>query len=306
MAMDPRLRGGDGRFLVYCRLTKAFTMEPMQKPIVIATFYHFATLPDYEAMRQPLLRFCNQHKLKGTILLAAEGLNSTISGTREAIDALMAHLKSDTRLASLTHKESFHETQPFQRMKVRLKTEIVRMGVEGLDIDNRGVYVEPKDWDALISDPEVVVVDTRNDYEVHVGTFEGAVNPNTQNFRDFPEWVEKNMHPGKQKKVAMFCTGGIRCEKSTALMKHLGFEEVYHLQGGILKYFEDTHNANGKWRGDCFVFDDRVAVNAELEPSGAVICPSCNIPVTTDELKLGQGEYGVKCAACREKEQACM
>ena len=275
----------------------------MQKPVVIAAFYHFASLPDYEAMRQPLLRFCNRHKLKGTILLAAEGVNSTISGSREAIDALLAHLRSDPRLAGLEHKESFHDNQPFMRMKVRLKKEIVRLGMDELDIDNRGIYVDPKEWDALISDPEVVLVDTRNDYEVHVGTFEGAVDPQTKNFRDLPEWVAKNLNPDKHKKVAMFCTGGIRCEKSTALMKHMGFDEVYHLKGGILQYFEDTKNANGKWKGDCFVFDDRVAVNDKLEASGAVICPSCNVPVTTDELKLGQCDYGIKCAACCEKEK---
>lgn len=275
----------------------------MQDQVVIAAFYHFADLPDYEEMRAPLLRFCNQQKLKGTILLAHEGVNSTISGSREAIDALLSHLRSDERLAGLEHKESYHESQPFQRMKVRLKKEIVRMGVEDLDLNKRGIYVDPKEWDNLISDPEVAVVDTRNDYEYHVGTFERAINPDTKNFREFPDWVKKHLDPEKHKKVAMFCTGGIRCEKSTALLRNMGFDEVYHLKGGILQYFEDTGNANEKWKGDCFVFDDRVAVNSELEVSGAVICPSCNTPFTTDELKIGECDYGVKCSVCQAKEQ---
>lgn len=268
------------------------------KPIVVAAFYHFAPLDDYEAMRQPLLAFCQKLGLKGSILLAREGVNSTLSGSRDAVDAILAHLKSDPRLEGLEHKESYHDTQPFGRMKVRLKKEIVRMGLEELDITKRGDYVAGKDWDALISDPEVVVIDTRNDYEVKIGTFEGAVNPGTRFFRHFPDWVKKHLDPNKHKKVAMFCTGGIRCEKSTSLLKNMGFEGVYHLKGGILQYFEDTQNANGKWQGDCFVFDDRVAVNAELEPSGASICPSCNTPYTTDELKLGNDTYGGECAHC--------
>ncbi len=270
----------------------------MENQTVIATFYHFADLHDYEDMKNPLLRFCKKQELKGTILLAREGLNSTISGTRESINALMAHLKSDPRLSTLEHKESYDDTQPFSRMKVRLKKEVVAMGMYDLDLSKRGTYVEPEDWDALISDPDVVLVDTRNDYEYKLGTFEGAIDPKTNHFREFPQWVEENLDASKHKKVAMFCTGGIRCEKSTSLLKNKGFEEVYHLKGGILDYFAKTGNANKKWQGDCFIFDDRVAVNDKLEPSGAAICQTCYQPVTTDDIRADHAEAGTRCRAC--------
>ena len=268
------------------------------KPIVIAAFYKFVSLPDFEEMRYPLLAFCKKHDLKGTILLAHEGLNSTISGSRENIDALFAHLKSDSRLADLEWKESYHEDQPFERMKVRLKKEIVRMGVDDVDMSLVGDYVEPKDWDALISSPDVLTIDTRNDYEIGIGTFEGAIDPETKTFRQFPEWA-KNWSQDKldgKTKVAMFCTGGIRCEKSTAYMKSLGFDEVYHLKGGILQYLEDTKNSNGKWQGECFVFDDRVAVGDDLVPTGALLCDKCGGPITTDDLR----DHGGKtvCSLC--------
>lgn len=266
-------------------LYKPGAMTENDKEIVIITFYHFVDLPDYEQRRQPLLDFCNEHDLKGTILLAKEGVNSTISGTRENIAALINHLKSDPKFADLRWKESFADFKPFERMKVRLKVEIVRMGMEDMDISDRGEYVTSEEWDELISDPEVVTVDTRNIYETKIGTFEGAIDPETRNFREFPGWVEKNLDPEKHKKVAMYCTGGIRCEKSTALLKNMGFEDVYHLEGGILKYLEDTKNKNNKWQGECFVFDDRVAVNEELEPSGAVLCKRCGAPMGTDDLR---------------------
>jgi UPF0176 protein len=271
----------------------------MTDSIVIAAFYHFAPLENYEAMKMPLLAFCNDHKLKGTVLLAAEGINSTISGTREAMDAFLAHLKSDPRLADLEWKESYLDHQPFERMKVRLKKEIVRLGVEDLNIANRGHYVEPKDWDALIANEDVAVIDTRNEYEIRIGTFAGAVNPDTETFRQFPEWA-KNWAQDKVKatqKVAMFCTGGIRCEKSTALMKQLGFEHVYHLKGGILKYLEETQNKNGQWQGECFVFDERTAVNETLKPTGAVLCEDCGAPVTAEDLKYGH-KGQVLCRKC--------
>lgn len=271
-----------------------------EKPIVIAAFYHFVSLPDYEEMRYPLLAFCKKHDLKGTILLAREGLNSTISGSRENIDALFAHLRSDPRLAALEWKESYHDSQPFERMKVRLKKEIVRMGLEELDVDNRGDYIEPKDWDEFISRDDVLLIDTRNDYEVKIGTFENAIDPETKTFRDFPEWA-KNWAQDKladKPKVAMFCTGGIRCEKSTVYMKELGFDEVYHLKGGILQYFEDTKNANNKWQGECFVFDDRVAVDASLQPTGALLCESCGAPITTDDLRGTADAKSVVCESC--------
>ena len=256
----------------------------MQEIIIIA-FYHFVELPDYEARKGPLLAFCKRHDLKGTILLAREGVNSTISGTRENINALIDHLRSDPKFASLEWKESTADYKPFERMKVRLKKEIVRMGLEEMDISHRGTYVPAKDWDAVISSPDVLTIDTRNIYETKIGKFIGAIDPRTRNFREFPAWVEKNLDPKKHKKVAMYCTGGIRCEKSTALLKNMGFEEVYHLQGGILKYLEETGNKSKKWQGDCFVFDDRTAVNEELAPSGAVRCKRCGGPMGTDDLK---------------------
>lgn len=278
------------------RLIEVFMIEN----IVIATFYKFVPLEDFEEMKAPLKRFCIQHNLKGTILLAKEGINSTISGECNDINALMTHLRNDPRLADLTWKESFFESKPFERMKVRLKKEIVRMGLEDLDMDRyQGTYVNSKDWDQLISDPDVAVIDTRNDYEIKIGTFEGAIDPKTQTFRQFPQWAKHWAQDAlkDKKKVAMFCTGGIRCEKSTAYMKSLGFDEVYHLKGGILQYFEDTHNNNHKWQGECFVFDDRVAVDASLKPTGALLCNTCGAPVTTDDLRDGP-KNEVVCVTC--------
>ncbi len=235
-------------------------------PVVIAAFYQFRMLENHDAIKAPLLAFCNEHGLKGTILLAPEGINSTISGSREGIDALFAHFAEIYGITDLVIKESYAETQPFNKMKVRLKKEIVAMGVEDLDVDRYcGTYVAPKDWDALIADPDVVVVDTRNDYEVMIGTFENAVNPDTKRFRDFPQWADEHLKD-KSKKIAMFCTGGIRCEKSTAYLKSQGFEDVYHLQGGILQYFEDTKNQSKKWQGGCFIFDERAVLDADLQP----------------------------------------
>ncbi len=272
--------------------------------VVIAAFYHFVSLPHFEALKEPLLSFCNQHHLKGTVLLAREGINSTISGSREGIDALYDYLNNEGHFTGLTAKESFADVQPFLRMKVRLKREIVAMGVEDLDTDNyRGTYIPPKDWDEFISDPEVILVDTRNYYEVGVGTFEGAIDPKTTNFREFPAWVEQNLATAKAKKIAMYCTGGIRCEKSTAYLKQHGFEHVYHLQGGILQYFEDTKNTNHKWKGDCFVFDDRAMVNPDLQPSNSLLCPSCQDNLTTDDIKHSPLQDGVRCSKCRGLER---
>jgi UPF0176 protein len=272
----------------------------MEMPVVISAFYHFAVLEDYEAMKDPLLQFCNEQGLKGTFLLAHEGINSTISGTREGIDALYQYLRNDPRLKDFSYKESFAEVQPFLKMKVRLKKEIVAMGTPDLDVDTyKGTYVAPQAWDALIADPDVLVVDTRNSYEIAVGTFEGAVNPNTRTFREFPQWAEEHLHDKKQK-IAMFCTGGIRCEKSTAYLKRMGFEHVYHLQGGILQYFADTKNAQQKWQGDCFIFDDRAVLNVDLEPNNHLLCPACQATITTDDIKHSPSfEDGLRCSQCR-------
>jgi UPF0176 protein len=230
--------------------------------VVVAAFYYFTELSDYKALQIPLKDFCEIHQLKGTILLAKEGINSTIAGSREAIDALLAYLRSDPRLQNLEHKESYCQGVPFQRMKVKLKKEIVTLGVPDIDPRYRvGTYVDPHDWNALIAEPDVIVIDTRNNYEVEFGTFKGAINPNLETFGEFPNYVQEQLNPEKHQKVAMFCTGGIRCEKASAYMLSQGFSEVYHLKGGILKYIEEIPQEESAWEGGCFVFDDRVSVD---------------------------------------------
>ncbi len=235
------------------------------EPYVVAAFYHFTQLEDYESLQLTLKEFCDVHQLKGTILLAKEGINSTIAGSRAAIDALLAYLRSDRRLQDLEHKESYCQGVPFQRMKVRLKKEIVTMGVPDIDPCYQvGTYIDPQEWNALIADPDVVVIDTRNNYEVEFGTFRGAINPNLETFGEFPNYVQNQLNPDKHQKVAMFCTGGIRCEKASAYMLSQGFTEVYHLKGGILKYLEEIPAEESVWEGECFVFDDRVSVTKPI------------------------------------------
>jgi UPF0176 protein len=266
---------------------------------VVCALYKFVALEDYKAIRQPLLEAMESNGIKGTLLLASEGINGTVSGTQEGIDALLAWLNSDDRLNPISFKLSYHDNQPFYRTKVKLKKEIVTMGVEGIDPRKTvGTYVKPKDWNALISDPDVLLIDTRNDYEIEIGTFEHAVNPNTKTFREFPEYVKNNLDPKKNKKVAMFCTGGIRCEKSTAYLKEQGFEEVYHLEGGILQYLEDVPKEDTLWKGDCFVFDNRVAVNHDLEKSEYDQCYACRLPITDDDKASDKYEQGVSCPQC--------
>ncbi len=266
---------------------------------VVCALYKFVLLEDFKEKRQPLLEEMERLDIKGTLLLAQEGINGTISGTRASIDAILAYLNSDERLNPISFKESYDEVQPFYRTKVKLKKEIVTLGVEGIDPRKVvGTYVKPKDWNALISDPDVVLIDTRNDYEIEIGTFQNAVDPNTKTFREFPEYVKENMDPTKQKKVAMFCTGGIRCEKSTAYMKEMGFEEVYHLEGGILQYLEDVPKEESMWEGDCFVFDNRVAVNHDLEKSIYDQCYACRLPITEEDKESALFEAGVSCPRC--------
>ena len=266
---------------------------------VVCALYKFVALEDYKAIRQPLLEAMESNGIKGTLLLASEGINGTVSGTQEGIDALLAWLNSDDRFNPISFKLSYHDNQPFYRTKVKLKKEIVTMGVEGIDPRNTvGTYVKPKDWNALISDPDVLLIDTRNDYEIEIGTFEHAVNPNTKTFREFPEYVKNNLDPKKNKKVAMFCTGGIRCEKSTAYLKEQGFEEVYHLEGGILQYLEDVPKEDTLWKGDCFVFDNRVAVNHDLEKSEYDQCYACRLPITDEDKASDKYEQGVSCPQC--------
>lgn len=274
-------------------------------PIVVCALYKFVSLDDFEALRQPLQEVMLANEVKGTLLLAAEGINGTISGTREGIDAVLEHLRRDPRLATLDSKLSFDEQQPFYRTKVKLKKEIVTMGVEGID-PNRvvGTYVKPQEWNDLISDPDVLLVDTRNDYEVAIGTFKGALDPKTKTFREFPQFVQDNLNPQQHKKVAMFCTGGIRCEKSTAYLKEQGFEEVYHLEGGILKYLEQVPQAESLWQGDCFVFDNRVTVNHQLEKGEYDQCHACRRPITEDDKRHSHYQAGVSCHHCYDESSA--
>ncbi len=267
--------------------------------LVVAAIYKFVRLEDCAAMREPLLAQCNKLDISGTLLLAAEGINGTIAGTRANIDKILAYLHSDPRLADLEHKESAAEQQPFYRMKVKLKNEIVTMGVPGINpTEQSGQYVKPEDWNALISDPDVLLIDTRNDYEVEVGTFKGALNPRTTTFREFPEYVKKNIDPQQKPRVAMFCTGGIRCEKASAYMLQQGFTEVYHLQGGILKYLENVPAEKSLWQGECFVFDQRVAVGQGLAPGHYELCYGCSRPIKAEEKTSPKYQAGISCPHC--------
>jgi UPF0176 protein len=231
----------------------------------VAALYHFAPLPDPAAVRAPLLASCEEHGVKGTLLLAREGVNGTIAGSPEALAEIIAHIRDWPGFAELEFKFSAADIMPFGRMKVRLKREIVTMGVEGIDpTATVGTYVEPADWNALITDPDTVVIDTRNNFEVQQGSFAQAINPETKSFREFPDWFDSQANALKGKKIAMFCTGGIRCEKATAYAKQQGYDAVYHLKGGILKYLETVPEAESHWRGDCFVFDEREALGPGL------------------------------------------
>ena len=265
----------------------------------VAALYKFTSLPDYLKLRAPLQDMCDLLGVKGTLLLANEGLNGTVSGPAKGIDDLIVFLMADPRLADLDVKYSSADRSPFYRMKVRLKREIVTMGVNGIDPNKTvGTYVDPSDWNALISDPNTILIDTRNDYEVGIGTFKGAVNPNTKTFREFPAWVEANRNNIDKPKVAMFCTGGIRCEKASSFMLENGFDDVYHLKGGILKYLETQEESQSLWEGDCFVFDQRVAVTHGLEESDYDQCFACRKPITEEEKRLPQYEKGVSCHHC--------
>jgi len=274
-----------------------------KSPYLTAAFYLFVDLPDFTARRQALLDFCEQHHVKGMILLAREGINSTIAGAPENVYAVLEYLRGDPKFAALQHKESWSDLPPFHRMKVRLKKEIVTMGVPGISPTNMaGTYVKPQDWNALISDPSVVLIDTRNDYEVELGTFAGAIDPKIKTFSELVKWVDEaealEAKTGKKPKVAMFCTGGIRCEKSTALMRTKGFDEVYHLQGGILKYLEEVPPEQSQWNGECFVFDDRVSVDHYLRRSGRQLCHNCRDPLPDGALQSPEFEKGVSCPRC--------
>ena len=272
-------------------------------PIRVVALYRFTPFDDVEALRAPLERACVSHRVKGTLLLAHEGINGTIAGADEAIESVLAHVRALPGCSDLDVKESRAPAIPFHRLKVRVKNEIVTMGQP--DIDPRasvGTYVDAQDWNMLISDPDTIVIDTRNDYEVAVGTFDGAIDPKTPSFRDFPAWFrgvrEELIGAGRQPKIAMFCTGGIRCEKSTAFLKQEGIEEVYHLKGGILKYLETVPEDKSLWRGECFVFDHRVTVGHGLALGSFELCHACRRPVSAEALESPLYEAGVSCAAC--------
>lgn len=247
---------------------------------IVAALYHFTPFAEPEALRMPLLDLCRAEGLMGTLLLATEGINGTVAGPRAGIDAVLAHIRALPGCAALVCKESQAETMPFTRLKVRLKREIVTLGVEGVDpLARVGRHVPPQDWNALISAPDVAVIDTRNAYEVSIGSFAGAIDPGTSTFREFPQWWQDNRARFEGKRIAMFCTGGIRCEKSTNYLLGQGVAEVFHLQGGILKYLEDVPPEDSLWQGECFVFDHRVAVGHGLKPGTARMCRSCGHPV---------------------------
>jgi len=266
---------------------------------VVATLYKFVKLPDFAEKREPLLSYCQGQGIKGTILLAEEGINGTIVGSRQAIDSVLWFLRSDPRLTDLEHKESYTQTPPFERMKVRLKQEIVTLGLPEIDPNEQvGTYVTPQEWNDLISDPEVTVIDTRNDYEVNIGSFQGAENPQTTSFREFPDYVCQHLDPEKHKKVALFCTGGIRCEKASSFMLARGFAEVYHLKGGILKYLEEIPAQESLWEGECFVFDERVAVSHGLEEGSYELCLCCGRPISEEDKLSPKYEQGISCSHC--------
>lgn len=256
----------------------------MSIPIqTIAAFYKFVTLDDRFALRERLHAAAAQLAIKGTVLLAHEGINATIAGNRHAIDEFMRLLRSDPRLSDLEHKESFAHSPPFARLKVRLKREIVTLGCPDIDPNHRvGTYVDPLDWNRLITDPEVRVLDTRNAYEYAIGSFAGAADPGTRSFREFPAYVERTLGNDRDRPIATFCTGGIRCEKATAYLLARGFTQVYHLKGGILKYLEVIPPEDSLWRGECFVFDARVAVGQGIHPGSARLCTTCGWAVPGD------------------------
>jgi len=270
--------------------------------IVVAAFYHFVSLDNYTDLRQPLLNQMLKNNIKGSLLLAREGINGTVAGTQPSIDRLLAWIRTDPRLQNIRCKFSYDEEMPFYRSRVKLKKEIVTMGIEGIDPNRSvGTHVKPSDWNALISDPEITLVDTRNTYECAIGSFRNATMANTESFRDFPQYVRDKLDPITHRKIAMFCTGGIRCEKSTAYLKQLGFDEVYHLQGGILKYLEEVPESESLWQGECFVFDNRVSVDHALEKGSYDQCHACRLPITETDKQSRKYQQGVSCPACYDR-----
>ena len=273
----------------------------MTAPYLTAALYKFVDLHDHADWREPLIELCREHQVKGTLLLAPEGINGTIAGPEAGVQAVLAWLRRDARLADLEHKASWSDHPPFHRLKVRLKREIVTLRVPGLrPQEHAGHYVKPEDWNALIAQPDVLLIDTRNDYEVKIGSFDGAINPGIGAFTDLPGWLARlsALQGATKPRVAMFCTGGIRCEKSTALLRMQGFEEVYHLEGGILKYLEQVPESESRWQGECFVFDERVSVGHGLRPGAHALCRSCRWPLSQADRASPLFQEGVSCPHC--------
>jgi UPF0176 protein len=270
-------------------------------PYLVAALYHFVAFPRFRELREPLQTLCEANDVKGTLLIAHEGINGTIAGPDHGVEAVLAFLRAQPEFKGLEHKESRAAKAPFLRMKVRLKKEIVTMGIEDIDPTRVvGTYVAPRDWNALISDPDTIVIDTRNDYETEIGLFKGAVDPNIKTFREFPDWVRNHGGLHDKPKIAMYCTGGIRCEKATAYMKEQGFDEVYHLKGGILKYLEEVPAEESLWEGACFVFDERVSVVQDLKQGEHKLCRACRHPLTPEDMASPRYEAGVSCPHCYE------
>ncbi|AFZ45394.1 Rhodanese domain protein [Halothece sp. PCC 7418] len=270
--------------------------------MIVATFYKFVELDQLEELQTKLKMFCENHGVMGTILLAEEGINSTIAGEKESIEQFFHLLKEDERLADIQPKLTETDEMPFVRLKVKIKPEIVTMGVEEIEpAITTGKHIDPKTWNQIISDPEVLVIDTRNEYEYKVGTFHNAISPQTNSFRQFPEFVEENLDPKKHKKIAMFCTGGIRCEKASAYLVKQGFEEVYQLNGGILNYLETVSSEESLWEGECFVFDQRVAVTEDLETGNYELCYACSQPLSPEDRQSEKYEPGISCPYCYDQ-----
>ena len=270
--------------------------------ILIVALYKFVELKDLSAIRKRLLEKCKSLEIKGTFILASEGINGTVAGKKENIESIIDYLKSDKNFTDIECKYSYDNKIPFYRMKVKIKDELIPIGQDGVDPRKMvGTYVNPSSWNELVEDPETLLIDVRNEYEVEVGTFRGAINPKTENFREFPDFVRKNLDPKIHKKVAMFCTGGIRCEKASAFMLREGFSDVYHLKGGILKYLEEVPNAQSTWEGECFVFDNRTSVDHDLENGVYDLCHNCRYPVSPEDMKSDYYEKGVSCPKCHNR-----
>ena len=275
----------------------------MQHTYLTTAMYRFVSLAHFEILREPLFQFCVSRDIKGTLLLANEGINGTVAGSEKSILELLDFLKNDPlfegNFKNLCHKESWSDKHPFYRTKVKFKKESVTLGVAGVSPTKMvGKYVKPQDWNSIISDPEVVLIDTRNDYEYAIGTFKNAINPKTNTFRDFPDYIKSHLDPKKHKKVAMFCTGGIRCEKASSYMMSEGFDEVYHLEGGILKYLEEVPLEESLWQGECFVFDQRVAIKHSLEVGEHDQCYACRYPLSQEDIKSEYYIPGISCPHC--------